>query len=48
MGYFPELRFPASFSPKKARAWARMVPQIKIRSYVEKKLSLVLSGAKAL
>ncbi len=37
-GYFPELYFPKSFSFKKAREWAKKIPDSKIRLYVQKKL----------
>lgn len=44
-GYFPELHFPKSFSFKKARAWAKEIPDSKIRSHVEKKLKLILHNS---
>jgi len=37
-GYFPELRFPEVFNFKKAKEWAKRIPNAKIRSYVQKKL----------
>lgn len=37
-GYFPELHFPSSFSFKKAKGWAKRIPDPKISSYVQKKL----------
>lgn len=36
--YFPELNFPSSFSFKKARDWAKKIPDPNISSYVHKKL----------
>ena len=36
--YFPELFFPKSFSFKKAKGWAGKIPDVRIRSYVKKKL----------
>lgn len=36
--YFPELRFSRKFSFKKAKKWAALIPDPKIRSYVQKKL----------
>ena len=41
-GYFPELYFPKSFSFKKAKAWGKKIPDLKIRSHVEKKLKLII------
>lgn len=41
-GYFPELHFPKSFSFKKAKEWAKKIPDAKIRSYVHKKLDVIL------
>lgn len=38
-GYFPELHFPKSFSFKKAKEWARKIPNARISSYVQKKLA---------
>ena len=35
--YFPELHFPESFSFKKAKEWAKNIPDPKIRSHVQKK-----------
>lgn len=37
-GYFPELHFSKSFSFKKAREWARNIPDAKIATYVQEKL----------
>ena len=37
--YFPEMDFPRSFSPARARAWARQIPYSHIRVNVLKKLS---------
>lgn len=39
--YFPELYFPESFSFKKAEQWAEKIPDLKIKSYVKKKLMLL-------
>lgn len=43
-GYFPELHFPKTFSVRKAKKWARNIPDSKIRLYVQKKLNTLLSG----
>lgn len=40
-GHFPELHFPKSFSFKKARDWAGQIPDIRIRSYVNRELEKV-------
>ncbi len=40
-GYFPELYFPKSFSFKKAKRWAKNIPDSKISSYVQKKLDVI-------
>ncbi len=37
-GYFPELNFPRSFNFKRARDWAKSIPNVKIRLNVLKKL----------
>lgn len=37
-GYFPELRFPESFSIRKAERWAKAILNPKIRNHVQKKL----------
>jgi len=42
--YFPELHFPKSFSAKKARYWAKRIPDIKIRVYVQKRLETIIAG----
>jgi len=39
--YFPELYFSKSFSFKKARQWVRRIPDLRIKSYVGKKLSKI-------
>lgn len=36
--HFPELRFPATFSMKKAGSWVKQIPDARIRSAVLKKL----------
>jgi len=36
--YFPELRFSKMFSFKKAEKWAALIPDLKIRAHVQKKL----------
>lgn len=41
-GYFPELHFPRSFSFKKAREWAKKIPDVRIRAYVQKRLAILL------
>lgn len=40
-GHFPELRFPRSFSFKKARDWVGQIPDLRIRSYVIRELEKV-------
>ncbi|MFH1678186.1 MAG: hypothetical protein ABH914_00995 [Candidatus Omnitrophota bacterium] len=42
-GYFPELHFPKSFSLKKAKEWAKKIPDPKIRLCAQKKLSSIFS-----
>ncbi|OIO35411.1 MAG: hypothetical protein AUJ74_06640 [Candidatus Omnitrophica bacterium CG1_02_44_16] len=42
-GHFPELHFSVSFSFAKAKSWARQIPDTKIRSFVLKKLEVLLS-----
>lgn len=42
-GHFPELRFPRSFSFKKARDWAGQIPDLRIRSYVIRELSRIFN-----
>ena len=39
--YFPELHFPASFSLGKSKEWAKKIPDSKIRSCVQKRLTLL-------
>ena len=41
-GHFPELRFPKTFSFKKAKDFARSIPNSNIRSYVLKKLKALV------
>ena len=43
-GHFPELHFPKSFQARKARRWAKIIPDAKIRHHVQKKLEAVLAG----
>jgi predicted transcriptional regulator of viral defense system len=38
--YFPELYFPKSFSFRKAKEWARKIPDTKIAKYVQTKLDI--------
>ncbi len=40
-GYFPELHFPKSFSFKKARQWAQVIPDKRIRIAVLRKLKAI-------
>lgn len=40
-GYFPELHFPKSFSFKKTKEWAGKIPDLKISSYVMKRLNAI-------
>lgn len=40
-GHFPELRFPKSFSFKRARGWAKELPDKKLRSAVLEKLRAI-------
>ena len=42
--YFPELHFPKSFSFKKAKDWAKKIPNTKISSYVQKKLNAIINN----
>lgn len=42
-GYFPELHFPESFSFKKAKVWAKKIPDSKISLCVQKKLDRIFS-----
>ena len=42
LGYFPEMRFPKTFSFRKAREWAEAVPDPKARSYIRKRLKTIL------
>ncbi len=44
--YFPELHFPESFSFKKAKEWAKRIPDSKISSYVQKKIEENLNKIK--
>lgn len=37
-GYFPELHFPKSFNFKKAKRWAKRIPEHKIQNCVNKRL----------
>ncbi len=46
MGYFPELYFPKSFSFKKAKEWTKKIPDSKIRSYVQKKIEIIIQEEK--
>jgi len=43
-GYFPELHFPKSFSFRKAKKWAKKIPDFKISLYAQKRLDVVLSN----
>jgi len=45
-GYFPELHFPKSFSFKRAKEWAKKIPDSKISSYVQKKIDIILQEKK--
>lgn len=45
-GYFPELHFPKSFSFKKVKEWVKKIPAPKIRSYVHKKIDIILQEQK--
>ncbi|MCX5643057.1 MAG: type IV toxin-antitoxin system AbiEi family antitoxin domain-containing protein [Candidatus Omnitrophica bacterium] len=40
--YFPELHLTESFSAKKARGWVKKIPDVKIRTYVQKRLETIL------
>jgi predicted transcriptional regulator of viral defense system len=44
-GHFPELEFPKSFSFGKAREWAKLIPDSRIRANVEKKLAAIAEAA---
>lgn len=41
-GYFPELRFPTTFSFTKAKKWVAKIPERKIRNAVLKKLNALI------
>lgn len=41
-GYFPELYFPRTFSFNKVKKWVDEIPDIKIRSYVQRKIKKIL------
>ena len=41
-GHFPELRFPRSFSARKASRWVERIPDEKIRLYVFEKLKIII------
>ena len=43
-GYFPELRFPKSFSSNKVQNWIKKIPDFKIRSNVQKKIELIFAN----
>ncbi|MCL5987249.1 MAG: hypothetical protein M1371_11915 [Actinobacteria bacterium] len=43
--YFPELYFPKSFSFNKAEKWAEKIPDLRIKSYVKKKLKEIRTSA---
>ncbi len=44
--YFPELRFPKTFSFKKARDWVKKIPNPKVRSFAWQKLLAIEKEAK--
>lgn len=41
--YFPELRFPESFSIERTKNWIKRIPNLKIRIYAQKSLDVLLS-----
>jgi predicted transcriptional regulator of viral defense system len=43
-GHFPELHFPKSFSFKKAQEWVKRIPNVKIKTCVQKKLDRIMVG----
>ena len=45
-GHFPELHFSTRFNFKKARYWARQIPDPKLRSYVNKELEHIIPSLK--
>ena len=45
-GYFPELHFPDEFNFKKAAEWIKLVPEKKIRLYIQKKLKTLTGESK--
>jgi len=45
-GYFPELHFPKSFSFKKAKEWIKVIPDLKVRISVQKKLDGIIKAKK--
>jgi len=42
--YFPELRFPESFSFRKAQNWVRRIPDSRARFYINKRLEQLKAG----
>lgn len=42
--YFPELHFPKTFSFKKAKEWTKKISNSKIRSYVQKRLDIIINN----
>ncbi len=43
-GYFPELHFSKNFSFSKLKKWVKKIPSVRSRSYVEKKVELLLKN----
>lgn len=43
--YFPELHFPKSFRFKRAKEWVKKISNSKVRTYVQKKLDLLLKNS---
>ena len=43
-GYFPELNFPKTFSSGKAKEWVRIIPNVKVRISVRRKLDKILQA----
>ena len=45
-GHFPEMRFPRSFSFKKAEEWTKAIPNVMVRASVQRKLAHLKAGSR--
>ncbi len=43
-GYFPELSFPKAFSSKRARYWAGIIPNPRVKESVKRKLNVIIDS----